>query len=156
MRVMKRNLITAISLMLLSGCDTFYGISQHSNPFSPVPDMQCVLQETKSIEGVEAVSYSTEEGGRPLTWKGIEKPDVVHRFQYKYKGIESSFYIVEHYNKEASFGHSYGGLNWKPPQENIDLVYPLFNDLEVQLREKCNFKNMQVRNYCSGVKCQSV
>ncbi|WP_418358039.1 hypothetical protein ACNH6B_01760 [Shewanella basaltis] len=143
-------------VLLLVGCDTFYGISQHSNPFSPFPDVQCVLNSANSIKGVSNLEYSTEEGSRVVTLSGIQKPEVVHRFRYIYNEIESDFYIVQSYNDKATFGHSYGGLNWKPPQEDIDNIYPLFEQLEAHLRKDCNFQNMQVHGYCSGVKCPSI
>ncbi len=148
-----KKILAILTLTLLSGCDTFHGISQSTNPFSPVPDMQCVLSATKSIEGISEVGYTTEEGGRPLTWKGIEKPNIIHRFWYQYNGVKGNFFISESYNSEATFHHSYGGLNWKPPQEDIDLISPLFGKLEAQLRGKCNIQNMRIFNYCSGVKC---
>lgn len=87
---------------------------------------------------------------------GIKQPEIVHRFRYIYKEIEGDFYFVQSYNDKATFGHSYGGLNWKPAQENIDNIYPFFSTLEDKLRKDCNFKSMHVRNYCSGVKCPSI
>jgi len=151
-----RKLQILLVIFFLVGCDTFYGISQQSNPFSPFPNMQCVLDSAGAIDGVLNLEYSTEEGGRVVTLSGIQQPEIVHRFRYTYKEIEGDFYFVQSYNDKATFGHSYGGLNWKPPQENIDNIYPFFSTLEDKLRKDCNFKSMHVRNYCSGVKCPSI
>lgn len=153
---MSKLILTVLITLMLSGCDTFYGLNHTSNPFTPMPKMDCVLAVTKSIEGVSNTTYGTEEGSRPLTAHGIEKPDVVHRFMYTYEGLENNFYLSESYNGEVTFSHVYGGLHWVPPQEDIDKISPFFFKLESKLKEECNVINMQVSQYCSGVKCPSV
>ncbi|MCX2781357.1 hypothetical protein, partial [Microbulbifer thermotolerans] len=57
-RIMRKLQILLV-IFFLVGCDTFYGISQQSNPFSPFPNMQCVLDSAGAIDGVSYLEYST-------------------------------------------------------------------------------------------------
>lgn len=135
---MKQILLVIVFSSVLIGCDRYYAVGMYSYEVSPIPDMQCILNSSSSIEGVEEVSYSIEEGGRPLTITGIQKPNVIHRFLYVYHGVEGGFHFIERYNGDVEFHHSYGGLNWVPPEEDVNAIRPLISELVNKLEIDCS------------------
>ena len=139
------------------GCDTVRGVTRVAY-FEPLPTRQCVVAAANSIEGLSAIKYTTESGGRPLTLHGIEKADVIHRYRYTYKGIENNFYFVESYSGKVEFRHGYGCLNCYPPQEIIDTIYPFIVEMETRVQEQCGIRDLKsgIQEYCNGVTCPGV
>lgn len=125
--------------------------------FESYPSNACVLSSVRAIDGVSNVEYSEEEGGKPLTLHGIEKPNIIHRYWYTYRGINNNFYFVESYDGSVEFHHGYGCLNCYPPQDVVDTIYPFILKLEMQLHDKCEIKDLEsgVQEYCNGVECPS-
>lgn len=150
-RYMMRTLFIFL-VLLVTGCDTINGVTRYTDTMPSAPSVKCVEEAISSIEDVESVSYSLEEGGRPLTLHGIEKPDVVHRFWYEYKGIKGNVFFVVHYNGTAEYDHSYGCINCTPPQELIDRLYPGMRAIDEAVKTRCGLAS-PLNERCQGVSC---
>jgi hypothetical protein len=139
---------------LLAGCDYIHGVVRTA-PVLADPPVKCIEEAIASVEGIRNVSYSLEEGGRPLTLRGIEKADEVHRFWYEYHGVRSNVYFVKHHGGSAQYHHSYGCINCTPPQEVIDRIYPAMLAIETALESRCDLVGLRqsVRESCTGVRC---
>jgi hypothetical protein len=137
----------------LSACDHYYGISRRSTPIAPVPPDVCVVEAVTSVDGISHVETQLDSGGELLTSHGF-KPVSVHRFFYKYEGLNGNLYLSV-YNGVAELHQSYGSLNRMPPLENIRKIYPVFLAIEAALQSHCDMDNLRakIRDFCSGVSC---
>ena len=144
-----------ILVLALVGCDYIHGVSRVSPEFQPYPRTECVLEAVKSIEGMSDVSYREESGSRPLTLRGVEKHDEIHRFWYQYKGLRNNFYFRVSYNGNTQLFHGYGCFNCTPPQEDVDRIYPAIIAVEQALETQCGISGLarSTKEFCSGVKC---
>lgn len=136
----------------IAGCDFIHGVARYTGPMPIAPSAKCVEEAIAAVDGVKNVSYSQEEGGRPLTLHGIEKPNQVHRFWYEYKGIKSNVYYVVHYDGTAEYHHSYGCINCTPPQELIDRLRPGMLAIDEAVSSRCGL-TVPIHESCSGVTC---
>jgi hypothetical protein len=146
-----RVLLLAISV-LVAGCDHMYGIRRYTDPMPSAPSIQCIKDAISLVEGVKNVSYTIEQGSRPLTLRGVEVPDQVHRFWYEYNGTKSGLYLLVRYDGSATYDHSYVGLNYTPPQSTIDGIYPGMRAIDETVRARCGI-SAPIRESCPGVKC---
>jgi copper chaperone CopZ len=140
------------AVILVAGCDYLHGVSRYTGEIPIAPPSKCVEEAISSVDGVTNVSYSLEEGGRPLTLHGIQQSDQVHRFWYEYKGIKSNVYFISHYNGTADYHHSYGCINCTPPQEVIDRLYPGMRAIDQAVTSHCGLA-VPIHERCSGVRC---
>jgi hypothetical protein len=141
--------------MSCSSCDIFYGVFHSAQDVSPVPSDLCVVNAITTIPGITNVSSRVDAGSRPLTLHGVEKPDEVHRFFYEYHGIHSSFFISVSYQGRANYFHDFIEINRKPPQDVIDQLHPVFNEVDRALQSQCGMTNLalKVHETCRGVRC---
>lgn len=146
-----RVLLLVVSALVV-GCDHIHGVARYTAPMPLTPSVQCVKEAVSSVGGVSNVSYSLEQGGRPVTLHGIEKSDQVHRFWYEYKGIKSNAYLVARYDGSATYHHSYGCINCTPPQGTIDTLYPGMRAIDEAVWSRCGL-SLPIHESCSGVKC---
>jgi hypothetical protein len=155
---MRASIFSLFFCCVLAGCDIIYGVGRGTNTFSPIPSDECVVQAVESIAGMSSVSFRLESGGRPLTLHGIEKPEVVHRFFYEYKGIRNNFYFLVNHDGSAEFHHGYLGMNYKPSQSDIDTIYPAILSVEDALQHHCGVIGLKsgIKETCSGVRCGGV
>ena len=153
-----RKRFALLACLSLAGCDTFYGVSRYTDNFSPAPLDSCVIEAVESIDGISKVTFQVEDGGRPLTLHGIEKPDQIHRFWYEYKGIRNNFYFAVTYQGAVEYHHGYGCLNCRPPQAVIDKIYPVFASVEGAIEAHCGLVGFKarVKEGCAGVRCGGV
>jgi hypothetical protein len=141
-----------VILVLAVGCDHVHGVHRYTSPMPSAPSAQCVEHAISLVEGVKNVRYTLEQGSRPVTLRGVEVPDQVHRFWYEYKGIKSNLYLLVRYDGSATYHHFYGGINSTPPQSTIDGVYPGMRAIDEAVRARCGI-SVPIRESCSGVKC---
>jgi hypothetical protein len=154
---MKRLAILPVLILTLSGCDVIYGVSRNTpNTLEMVPDISCVTSAVSSVSGVSEVSHRIESGGRPLTLHGIEKPDQIHRFFYKYNGLSGNFYFLINYQAHAEFHHTYIEMNRKPPQSEIDQMRPVMRQIEQAIENRCGMTDLNrvIKETCYGVLCK--
>jgi len=144
-----------MALVLVAGCDYVHGVI-HFTRITEIPPFKCVENSLRKVEGVSDVLYRTEEGGRPLTAHGIEKPDRIHRYMYKYAGLNGNFYFKVNYKDETEFYHTYIDINATPPQADIDAIRPAMFQIEKRVADECGVPNFSssVKESCSGVQCK--
>lgn len=140
-----------------AGCDTIYGVSHSTTDFTPIPPDSCIVAALQSIPGMSDVSSRLEEGGRPLTLHGIEKPEQIHRFFYVYSGVRGSLFYSVSFEGHAEFYHSYISINSRPPQDRVDRIYPAFKAVDEALETRCGMADLtlKIRETCNGVHCGS-
>jgi len=146
-------LLAAVSLV--AGCDYVHGVT-HFTRVAEVPPFRCVEDSLRKVEGVSDVVYRVEEGGRPLTAHGIEKPDQIHRYMYRYAGLNGNFYFKVNYKGDSEFYQTYIDINSTPPQADIDAIRPAMFKIEKRVANECGIVALtsSVEESCSGVQCK--
>ena len=110
-------LVTSLLSSSLAGCDFIHSVSR-VGPASAVPPQNCVKDALRSISEVKEVRYQFEEGRQPITLGGLERPDRIYRYTYRYKGLNGHFLFLENYKNEVEFKHTYIDINQVPTQES--------------------------------------
>jgi hypothetical protein len=148
------SILFAFLVSSITGCDFIHGVS-HVRLDSPTPDIKCLENAVTAVPGVTKFEYRNEEGGRPLTMHGIEKPNQIHRFFYQYSGLNGNFYFLVNYKGEAEFRHTYIDINRTPPQRDIDTIRPVMFEIENEIEKQCGLVGFsaQVIEECMGVEC---
>jgi hypothetical protein len=149
----KTPLFAIFACLILSACDHYYGISRRSTPIAPVPPDVCVVEAVTSVDGISHVETQLDSGGELLTSHGF-KPVSVHRFLYKYEGVNGNLYLSV-YDGVAELHQSYGRLNRVPPLEDIRKIHPVFLAIEAALQSHCAMDNLRakIKEVCLGVSC---
>lgn len=101
------------------------------------------------------VEYRIENGGRPLTAHGIEEPDQIHRYTYKYTGLNGNFYFKVNYEGETEFYHTYIDVNATPRQTDIVIIRQAMFKIEKRVADECGVVALSssVTESCRGVQC---
>lgn len=144
--------VVPILFILIAGCDHIGGVVRHTGEMSAAPSLQCVRDAVFSVEGVTNVTYSLEQGSRPLTLHGIAEPDQVHRVRYTYRGVNSDLHFVVRYNGSATYYHTYISINRTPPQSIIDSIYPGMRAIDEAVWSQCGVA-APIYESCRGVRC---
>jgi len=152
---MNRIISATLILMIITGCDSIRGVSHIRNE-SPYPDQACIKKAVLAVPGISEFDYRGETGGRPLTVHGIEKPNQIHRYLYKYSKLNGNFYFIVNYEGKTEFHHTYIGINRTPPQKEIDLMRPVMFKIEKEIEKQCGLAGFSagVIEHCMGVKCE--
>lgn len=148
-------ILLLVAIALVAGCDYMHGVSRFTK-VGTVPPFKCVEDSLRRVGGVSDVAYRVEEGGRPLTAHGIEKPDQIHRYMYTYRGLRTNFYFKVNYKNEIEFHHTYFDINATPPQDDIDEIRPIMFKIEKRVANECGIPELSssVKESCSGVQCK--
>jgi hypothetical protein len=147
-----RSLVLIIISVLLAGCDYIGGVVRQTKQMPSAPSTQCVREAVSSVEGVTNVTYSLEQGGRPLTLHGIAEPDQVHRVRYTYASVNGDVHFVVRYDGSATYHHTYICINCSPPQSTVDSVYPGMRAIDEAIRSRCGV-SAPIYESCRGVRC---
>ena len=141
------------TLMGLSGCDTMYGINRTGTVLLP-SSWECIANSIRSVPGITKVTYRRDEGSRPVTWRGVQRPDQVHRFLYQTTDLSNQLYFLERFDGTIQYFHGRGYLNHKPPQAELDRFIPWIHLIEDSLNEKCGLGKISAKEYCTGMRCE--
>jgi hypothetical protein len=143
--------------VVLAGCDFYYGVSRSEN-LDQFIDHRCVKAALEKVDGITDIRYEFREGGRPLGRYGLAPPDQVHYYYYKTHGLNGYVYILVDYKLRSSFHQSYGALNAKPPQEQIDIIRPIMSEIERAIEQTCNIEGFasRIRESCMDVRCTAL
>jgi len=144
-----------IFALIITGCDSVGGI-RHYAKLDSAPPLDCVESTLRSVSGVSNVSFNEEDGGRPLTISGIKSPNKIYRFSYSADELQGNFYFSVNYKNEADYTHTYMYINSTPPQEEVDIIFPIIKDIERALFQTCGISEFKgsIDRYCSsGIKC---
>jgi len=134
-------LVTLAALAILPGCDLLYGI-RRTAPVNEAPSFACIEAAIRSVEGIDQVRHEVREGGRPLTFTGIQKPDEVHYFFYGSGEVGATLMISIDYAGDVTFDQSLCRVNHPVPQEQIDAVRPLMIRIEHAIQEQCGLPRL--------------
>ena len=148
-------ILLLMALVLVAGCDYVHGVT-HFTRITEIPPFKCVEDSLRKVEGVNDVLYQIEEGGRPLTAHGIEKPAQIHRYMYNYAGMRGNFYFKVNYKGETEFYHTYIDIDATPPQADIDAMRPAMFKIEKRVADECGEPNLtySLKESCLGVQCK--
>lgn len=148
----------ALLFVILTACDTISGVTRHSNDIGsiPVDAYQCVADVIGNMEDVVLVRYTVEKGSRPLTLTGIQDPDVVHSYWYRYNGIGSGIQLIKKYHGGVEYYQSHIYINRIPPQADIDVIRPVMVRIENAIADQCGITILTTRvtERCSNVRCE--
>ena len=144
--------------MLLGGCDILYGVMRRA-PLESMPSLSCVSTVIASAPGVVTLRMNIDSGGTAITLSGFKSPASTS-YNFAYRGADSSHIIgmlqIElNHAGVATFSDSLLGLNWIPPQEQIDATRPVMKYIEEHLAHDCGIAQLPARinEHCHGVKC---
>ncbi len=135
-----------------AGCDPLYGINRHAL-LPSLPDLSCVETAIRSVPGVGAVRRESEEGGRPITWTGIQAPDRNHYFHYEVGPWSASLLLSVDHAGEVELSQHLVQLGEPMPQEAVDTVRPVMVQIERALAERCGVEPLggAIEEHRSGV-----
>jgi len=134
-------LLLLAAIAIVAGCDHMHGV-RHFTKVAEVPPFRCVENTLRKVEGVSDVAYRVEEGERPLTAHGIENPDQIHRYMYRYAGLNGNFYFKVNYKGDTEFHQTYIDINATPPQADIDVIRPAMFKIEKRVANECGVVNL--------------
>lgn len=146
-------LIVAIALGLLA-CDSLSGVTR-SAEVPHLPSAECVIRALESIPGVTDVRHRVEEGGRPLTWHGMERPASLHYYSYAIDGVPGSLYFVQDHWGRVEFHQGHVYVNRRMPQAEFDTIYPVMQAVEERLEQHCGLiqLTLAVHERREGIGC---
>lgn len=146
--------VTLSFIATASGCETMYGVSRTASDVS-YPPIDCIERTLLAQSELSNVSYRKEIGGQPLSLRGIEERDQIHRFSYEYLGLHSNFYFLISFDKRVMFRHTHLYMNKKPSQIEINAIRPMMLKIEKSIIENCKFDELSsaIRESCLGVTC---
>lgn len=139
--MIRATLLVAMVTLSLLGCDSLSGVVRSADVPS-LPDVECVVHALESVPEVSHVTYEFEEGARPLTWHGIERPDSLHYFRYEVDGVRGSLYFVEDYQGRVEFHQGCVYINRQMPRQDFDTIYPIMKVVERQLEQHCGLTDL--------------
>lgn len=141
-------------MILLTGCDRYYGLSRHINT-DYIVDHQCIRGALSSVGDIHDIEHKQEEGGIPITITGLQVPDQLHYYFYKAGDLNGYIYTRTNYEKKTEIIQSYGALHVTPRQEDINKIRPVMVKIESAIKDKCGIENIEtlIKEICSGVTC---
>ena len=90
-----------------------------------------------------------------LLGRGIQEPDQIYRYFYRYNGLRGNFYFSVNYKDEVEYRHTYLYMHSKPPQSEIDLIHPIMIQIERKVADTCDVPEFKsaIAESCIGVSC---
>jgi len=131
-----------------------YGVSRTAQ-VSHVPHPNQVKKTIASVPGVEKVTHTFSEGGRPIKHYRIQAPDKVYEFTYSGgANIHGDLYFVMDYSGKIFFSQYLLRMHQPPPQEWVDATRPVMKLIEMRLEQECGLTGLStsVVERCNGVK----
>ncbi len=118
---------------VLSGCVTMYGVSRDASVHR-LPDLRAVKERIESYPEVKQVILEETEGGRPLTFTGIQKADeVFHLIYTDHVDVQGFLTFIRDYSGDVTYSQSLTTSNRRPPQSKIDATWPIMKRIEQDL-----------------------
>ncbi len=147
-------LIALSSLLILTGCEFYYGVSRYG-ALSQLPPPSCVEAVVRAAPGVNTIDVRHSKGGRPLKLTGLKPASDVHSYYYHGNDFEGQVLVEHRYDGSTTFHQMYGRFNSPVPQERVDTVLPVMAHIEAELARKCGFEPSrgELAQSCSRVKC---
>lgn len=133
------------ALALLSGCDSFHGVSRTIKTDTPSAH-QCVQQALERIQGVVNIHYMRGQQGQA---QGVEQ----HFYDYEYDDLHGRA-VVYNSPSGTTFSQVYMRNRRVPPQYEIDQMRALMQKIEGQVQQSCKLARVTpVEEQCRSVNC---
>lgn len=127
----------ALLVPLLCACDPISGIRRGASVHS-LPDLEALKARVESYPERIAVKGWREEGGRSLTWTGLQAPDEVHYLAYDDgDAIHGTLMFIRDYRGRIEYSQSLLAVGRPPPQASVDATWPIMKRIERDLA--CDF-----------------
>ena len=157
---MRARVVHAAGLLLavlVTGCDPIWGISRRA-PVAELPELSCVRSAIESVPGVTEVRDWEVEGSRPVTLTGIQRPDRIHWFAYRYESIDAALTLTTDYEGEVEYYQGIGAVGSAPPsaQAAVDRIRPVMIQVEAAVAERCGLPQLgsEIEEHCADVRCE--
>ena len=113
------------------------------------------MRTIEKIDSIQFKHYKKSVGGKPITIGGIKSPDIIHYYFYVAGSIEGNLLFIVNYKNKVIFNQNYISMNSVPSQEEIDLIRPIMNKIEIALEEACDLPGLgkKMQEMCSNVIC---
>jgi len=150
----RATLLVLMATLSLLGCDSLSGVTRSADvPY--LPSTECVTHALEAIPGVTRVRHKVEQGGRPLTWHGLERADTLYYYHYEVEGVPGSLYFVQDYQGRVEFHQGRVYINRRMPRQEFDTIYPIMQAVERQLELHCGLIDLTpaVDEHRSGIDC---
>ena len=156
-RLNRLSVFYAVLALETSSCDFIYGVNRRT-AIPAAPDFTCVERVIREAPGVDDVRYAQTEGGRRLTWTGLQRPIQVHTFVYRDGQILGALQVTIEYDGETEFSQTLLDINRKPPQAMVDATRPVMLWIEQRLESECGMSGLtaRIKERCPGVECPVV
>jgi len=144
-------------VVLLSGCDFFYGVHREAQ-LQTMPQLDCVGRVIKATPGVKHLQTMDAVTGQELTLSGLPQEGPVYTFTYTGTAPDKLWGTVQLQadSHGIRFTNDDMWINEKPPQTQVDATRPVMRTIEQGLAAKCGLSDLpvRVREYCTGVVCK--
>lgn len=121
-----------ISMLLLSACDTIYGVRRQA-PVAHVPNMTLLQERVLSYPEIDEAVLKNSQGGRPLTLSGIKPPSELQYLTYSGSEISGTLHFSTDYQGHTTYHQYHIQMNRRPPQPVIDAIWPIMLRIERDL-----------------------
>ncbi len=129
------------ALFLLTGCDTFYGITRRAT-IDKCPTQEQVESLLYSIPEITTVKYVLGKGSSPLTLKGVQRPSVVYNYHYgDGKNVHANLQFLVDYKGTVFYSQTLLRMHNPPPQEWVDATLPVMKKVEQCLEIELGMTN---------------
>ena len=136
-------ILSILVLLLISGCDTIYGISRRAT-VDTCPSREEVEKLLYSLPEISSVKYERDEGGIPLTLTGLKAPPIIHTYMYSGgTNVSGVLQFTVDYKNIVSYSQTLLALGSPPPQEMMDATEQVMIKIEKLLETELNLTNLQ-------------
>lgn len=141
---MKTSVIVA-TVLLLIGCDPFYGVERITRPIEQIPTSECMLAAIESVPEVTSATYERQSADSY----------VAHGYHYKHNEYQSTLYFIVRADSNTQLFHEIGSVGLLPTQAEVDVLYPIMLQVEEAIEAECSMSGLKekTKQMCSGVKC---
>lgn len=125
---------SAVTALLLSGCDTLNGVSRES-PIRSTPDWQALKTRLESYPEITRVDLSVSHNTRhTILLRPIKSSTHTYAYRNDSKHIYGNLQFTDDEERGMSYCNSLWVMNQDMPQEWVDAVWPVMKRIENDLR----------------------
>ena len=130
---MKTKWMILLLAMLLTACDTLYGLRRYATvaELPPPAELRAKIEQLPEVQKVE---YRHTQGGRPVTLRGVQTPEDIHSFSYSgTNAVRGTLQFIVDYTGKVRYQQTLLGMGRPPPQAWIDSTQPVMLKIEAIL-----------------------
>jgi hypothetical protein len=141
----------ALVFIFVSSCNPYVGVWRKAQYSKPI-DIDCIKKAFLDIEDVEyrylgEIVRDEDDWGNPIEHS--------FRFNYKFRGINGTFFFVVPRSKTVEYRHEYTILSIDYSEDRVNDIREFMSIIEKNIEKKCKIKNFakSVSEKCRVVKC---